>query len=109
MICFRGGGGGAAGRNAVLNAVRLEVSPNPSDGNAVVRYEINEFDLDIREISLHFFTLQGQEMIKKTNTEVSLGEQQISLEQAKDLPSGTYLVQLRGDGKILKTSKWVKL
>ncbi len=110
IVCLRGGGGtGATGRNAVLSTVQLDVSPNPSDGNAVIRYEIQDVEAEIRSVSLHFFNLQGQEMIKIVNTEGISGAQQINIEQAKELPTGTYLIQLRGDGKILKTTKWVKL
>lgn len=94
---------------AVPVAHSISVAPNPFRELAVISYELAQKS----EIELKIYNIRGQlvkQLYRGTQTK---GEQHLAWEGCDDdaryLPAGVYLLQMRANGKISKTLKMLKL
>lgn len=94
---------------AVPVAYSISVAPNPFRELAVISYALAQKS----EIELKIYNIRGQlvkQLYRGTQTK---GEQHLAWEGCDDdaryLPAGVYLLQMRANGKISKTLKMLKL
>ncbi|MFM2269409.1 MAG: hypothetical protein RL757_2850 [Bacteroidota bacterium] len=94
--CLTNGGNGSNNRFAA--------SPNPSQGQLQLNYEVSETG----NIQIEMVNLQGQ-IVETFNEGVrEAGNYQLNKNSVENLTAGMYLLNLRQNGRVVQTTKWVK-
>ncbi len=99
----------AYGANCLINGgngstSRFAASPNPSQGQLQLNYEVTE----IGNIEIELVNLQGQIVETFREGVREAGNYQLNKNTLENLTSGMYLLNLRQNGRVVQTTKWVK-
>lgn len=85
---------GQVGVNELSKNIHFGLYPNPTNGEAVVKFKLNDAAL----INLDVVDVIGRKVLPSTNINVGSGEQSISINKNKTLSAGIYFVNLSVNG-----------
>ncbi len=86
--------GTSTGINQLTKTYKLNIFPNPSNGEVTVKFNLN----DAANVSLNVVDILGKEVLPSTNYNLNAGEQSISINKNSGLSKGIYFVNLSVNG-----------
>lgn len=84
----------AVGINELTRSVNFGLYPNPSNGEAIVKFKLN----DPASIKIEVIDVLGKKVLPSTEVNYGSGEQSVSLNKTKILSAGIYFVNLSVNG-----------
>jgi PKD repeat protein len=92
------------GINKLSQSIKLGVYPNPTSGEATVRFSLN----DPATVKVSVINMLGQEVLAPIESTYSAGERSIALNQDNLLPKGIYSVNISINGANISRKLIVK-